>query len=259
MDLKCLPVNYHCVLTKLLHKFFPKLCMNMETQWKGADDKTKLSVLGYTRRIMNKLKGWNVPLSIQYYCISYYYLTDYFTEHGDNITINDDGNIAKGKTKRHRRNTVYGNEIIDFDSIDKNSKHVWKWRFQISQLNCDSPGFWIGINDADPKILNDAVMNYGDISHSYLCTNKGRVLIHGGNQENVIAWNSNAIIEMKVTGFRHGYFGSEMSFKIDSGGNTGTKLFEYIEEGKYSLAVVISEQGQKIEILDFEHIISPTD
>ena len=74
-------------------------------RWKKADNKTKLSVFGYIRQIERDLKGWNIPTSVQCYCVSYYFSSDYFTEHGDNIKINKNGNIAEGKAE-FERNTV---------------------------------------------------------------------------------------------------------------------------------------------------------
>ena len=229
----------------------------METQWKQADDKTKLSVLGYTRRIMNKLKGWNVPLSVQYYCISYYYLTDYFTEHGRNITINKNGNIAEVKTNRYRRHTVYGNELIDLTKQPKEHGSEWKWTFKISQIDCDSPGFWIGINNTNKEILNDIVDTHYNDNHiqyaSYSISNRGNSVILGKSWS-TIPWGKEAIIEMKIIPESKKHW--VLKFFIDSGARQDMIPYPIQVDAKYHLAVVLSEKGQKIEILNFDNKIT---
>ena len=35
----------------------------------------------------------------------------------------------------------------------ENENKSWKWTFKVSQTDCDSPGFWIGINDSNKTVL----------------------------------------------------------------------------------------------------------
>ena len=66
---------------------------------------------------MYRKTGLNIiiPVALKYYCISYYFLNDYFTIHGDNININKSGTIAQGNSKLFRRSAVYGNELINLE------------------------------------------------------------------------------------------------------------------------------------------------
>ena len=234
----------------------------METRWKQADDETKLSVFGYLRPIEKQLilNCWNgVPLALKYYCLSYYLLHDYFTDHGNNIRLSKSGKIAQGNTKRYRPNTVYGNEIIDLNG--NNHRHKWKWKFRVSQADPDSPGFWIGINNSNKAILDGAYStNYSeepDIFSSYALTNKGKIVGSSGSVGAIKwdkGWGKTAIIEMKLE-FGVIYkkpllSGWYLTFSVD--GKTGEDVMVWIKQSKYHLAVVIGEKGQKIELLQYE-------
>ena len=76
---------------------FPTTDILVTTRWNQADDKTKSLVHGYIRQIPNKLKELNIPIMINCHCISYYFVMEYFTKHGNNIKVNEYGNIAEGK------------------------------------------------------------------------------------------------------------------------------------------------------------------
>ena len=57
--------------------------------------------------------------------------TEYFTKYGNNIIVNQSGNIAQGRTNEHQNNTVYGNHIIN---LERNDDCKYEWIFEVSQL-----------------------------------------------------------------------------------------------------------------------------
>ena len=214
-------------------------------RWKQADNETKSSVFGYIRRIEKSGKGWNIPLGIKYCCIDYYFLREYFTKHGDNIKVSKNKTLAEVSTNRHRRQTLYGNVTIDLaESDDVKHHNRWKWTFKVSQSDPESFGFWIGINNSNKTVLNDAISYSGIKYQSYTLTNHGCLLPIGCCYESYddAKWGAEAIIEMVVEK-------KSLTFYT----NSILTHSSFISDSTYHLAVVLSEKGQKIELLKFEH------
>lgn len=229
------------------------------TRWKKADLKSKLSVFGWIRSVETKIYGGNceLPDVLKQYCISYYFNRDFFTDHGKKIIVDKLRELAGSISDINRRNTIYGNELIDLESIEYYVKHCWIWKFQISQTNCNTPGFWIGINDSNKKILNDAVDNEGlGPNIGYYLSNNGSGITCPECLSESIAWKKDATIEMQIVACkaRSVPLMGDMTFKIHSGGITDTLQFK-IQPLRYYLAVVISERGQRIKLLNYDHII----
>ena len=125
------------------------------TRWKHANNKTVLSIFGYLRRVSKRLDGLEAVFNL---CVSYYFEHELFTNHGNNIVVNKKGNIAKGKwiqfkSRRPPKNTVYGNRIIDLSS---KSRKEYKWTFNVLQVDPNIPAFWIGIDIPSTRKLNYA-------------------------------------------------------------------------------------------------------
>ena len=232
------------------------------TRWQRADSKTKLSVAGYLRRIERGSRKIQIPLAITCYCISYYYLKEYFTAHGNNITVNPSGNVASGKTVKHRFNVVYGNQIINASKSLDMINHKYNWTFKISQTDPDNTGFWIGINDSKKQMLNDVHLAV----KSYYFTNDGGMFGTFGLRRGKYPWRKEAKIEMKLVGskaFKHGCDRDlkplerneeicewQIIFSINGQGADDLKV--KVKPSTYHLAVLMSEKGQSIEILNFE-------
>ena len=259
------------------------------TRWRRADDRTKSSVFGYMRRIESNSKKIRVPLAIKCYCISYYYLNDHFTHHGDNIIVNKSGNTASGKREEFQDNLVYGNEIINLSESLKMVNHRYKWTFKVSQTDVDCPGFWIGINDSNKKHLNDPHKMLDDFCHglskikSYSLTHKGGFFgTEDGGKWGKYLWGKEGLIEMELIGKKVAKYQRDRDLlqilnnpviiasigftpKLDHieeiceweiifsiNGVKATDIIKTVEPSAYHLAVGISMKGQSIEILKFE-------
>ena len=249
------------------------------TLWKQADERSKISMLGFIRRIEKNLGEQNIPFPIKCFCISYYFGIDYFTTHGHNIKINRYENIAEGTTKLNKRNAVYGNEILELLKR-KNLHNRYKWTFKVSQTDPDSPGFWIGINNSNKSILSQRDLHNDDANknfRSYALTNQGRIIgsdnCIGDNLKWDRKWGTEATIEMELA-FKYTKLGASsyglLRFEwLDRGeflernpwqwnliftvnGQTGDDLVVIIDPSVYHLAVIMSEKGQSIELIKFE-------
>ena len=95
---------------------------------KNIDDRIIYAVSGYLRRcqllIPRNNVYYNIPSLVEYLCINYYRITEYFTSHGNYITLNDDKSIAQ--TIVNQRDTVYGNI-----EINNTKPMIYKWIFKI--------------------------------------------------------------------------------------------------------------------------------
>ena len=265
------------------------------TRWKKADYRSTTSMLGFIRIAEKSIGGQSIPFPIRCHCISYYFVNDYFTTHGPNIKINEYKNIAEGTTKWNKRNAVYGNEVIDL-SKRENLHNKYRWTFKVSQTDPDSPGFWLGINNSNKSILSQRdLLNDDTIKkfRSYSVTNKSRIVGSSHFQGDDVRWNrkwgTESIIEMeivykKVQGhkkrsssmansinplldaadlkwfFGHDY-GERTEWKwhliFTVNGQTGKDLVVAIDPSVYHLTAIMSEKGQKIELIKFELDCSP--
>ena len=65
---------------------------------KNIDEKIKDIVCGYIRRcqylLPNNNPYYNIPSLVEHLCITYYWISEYFTDHGNSITVNEQKNIA---------------------------------------------------------------------------------------------------------------------------------------------------------------------
>lgn len=234
----------------------------METHWKKSDEKSTLLVFGYLRSIEKSLISvrLNIPLALKCYCLSYYFLNDYFTIHGDNIIVNESGTIAQGNKSLFSRNTVYGNELIE---LNVNHRHYqWKWKFRLSQINPDTPGFWIGIDSSNKNKVNCTYSIYDDTYFFYGLTNKGRIVRSGSYPVKMLEskkkWGQETMIDMRIQ-----FTTLKCTEMADSEGwwlifrdisQDMEESWVSIKESKYHLAIVMSEKGQKIELLKYKFI-----
>ena len=210
-----------------------------EFRWQTADNASILLVQGFIRRNVK-----DVPTELANFAVSYYFFKDNFTKHGDKIKVNKSGSTAVYESTSRKSNTVYGNELIDYQKMKNKSNFKMKWTFKVSQSNPHSPGFWIGIADYKKRSVDSNGYAFDLVSLS----NKGKVIGTENYYKTINKWGANAIIQMEV------YYGSragKLKYVVQNGSSTRSVEISGIK-GKYHLAVVLSEKGQKIEILNFQ-------
>ena len=113
-----------------------------------VDDRSKDSVFGFIRQSRHKTHDTAIPMMIQYCCLNYYFINEYFTKCGDNLKISDDGKIvSKQRNLYGKIVSVYGNAMIDIDNIST-SKYVWTIKIG-GEETC-----YFGIDSSNKKWIN---------------------------------------------------------------------------------------------------------
>ena len=74
---------------------------------KMVDDRSKDSVFGYIRQSRDISNDAAIPMMIQYCCLRYYFLNEYFTKCGDKSIINESSTIVTSRLR-----IQYMNEIL---------------------------------------------------------------------------------------------------------------------------------------------------
>ena len=229
---------------------------------KYVDKRSKLLLHGYMHESEKNL-SLTIPDLITFICMFYYYQFEYFTDHGDFITLNDDRTIAQisDNISHVTAHSVYGNIKIDkslgnvillwtlkvitlanqdgmdddlylgIDSSNKSETHSDfsdYQRYTYYALGSDQAK-WTNIN-SEPDSWNDGKRDNGYVVY-------GEYLKDGDivRMEVNIPTES---IKFYINDIDHGIaFDSIFS-------NDGTQFFH--------LAIAIARKGTKIQLTDFE-------
>ena len=115
----------------------------------NIDQKAIDVVSGYIRQCQKLLPKNNIyytiPSLVEQMCITYYWIHEYFTVYGDNITLDKINNIASSILDEYNIETIYGNIIIDDKPI------IYKWIFKILKLESI---IIIGIDSSNKQFCN---------------------------------------------------------------------------------------------------------
>merc|ERR1712099_110545 len=94
------------------------------------DQITRMTITGYTREHIKKSNA-QIPNEIEIVILCFYWIAEKFTLHGDNIRINEEGNIATMIDTVLRKDcwlsqyyTVYGDNAIH---LDDEHVSIYKW------------------------------------------------------------------------------------------------------------------------------------
>ena len=217
---------------------------------KKCDKRTRSIVYEYIRRCQLLLPQnnpyYNIAELIKHLCISYYFTREYFTKHGNNITLNDKQNIAKKSGKHY--DTVYGN--ID---IDGSSPMRYIWTFKIIQIEYEMD---IGI-DASNKLYCNTWFHNKDKnkSHFYALAEDGRRSAHNTPlydehcDEN---FANGVIIKMELNVPL-----ATLAFFIDNK-YQGVAFKDIDFRNKvFNMAIFMGMPDDEIELIDFEQIYCP--
>ena len=128
---------------------------NLFIKHKNVDNKTINIVFGFIRRCQMLLPNnnplYNIPSLVEHLCICYYWIREYFTSHGNIITLNENKNIAISKGDMWDTNTVYGN--IDID--DKPKLYIW-----LIKLYSKTYSAYFGLDSSNKQFCNDDFSQY---------------------------------------------------------------------------------------------------
>ena len=196
---------------------------------------------GFIRELQKSVDPNHVtPLQIQYCCLDYYLLREYFTKYGDNLKINE--NMDKITPTHFIYNSAYGNILIDPEN-----KYIeeYKWDFKVSG-NCA----YIGIDSSDKQHTNnrftDQLINDCDF--------------YGYCLDCFFEWQSDK--EFKMLSYGYPIKGDTVSMMVNvkngtmkyyrDGDNLGKVETKIPLSKKYHLAVSIYTLGDFVQIIDFQ-------
>ena len=227
---------------------------------KNADQRTKDIINGFIRNvecmlaIVNEDNAYyNIPSLVFMITMLYYYNPEYFTIHGQQITVNEDKNIAVALLE-DVQNTVYGHLAIGRSS---KGKHIWI--FDIIKPNKDVL-IAIGI-DSSSKSFPDSSINSMDNESSYyayqcwagLPAKRGRARkvqnTRCGVSYGVVFSNKASQIKMELN-----MDNKTLKYYID-GEDQGT-AFDNIcfkNDEKYSMSISMDEE-MCIKLSDYQHV-----
>ncbi len=131
---------------------------------KTVDHETKSVIFGYCRMKMTEL-SINLPTLIQYLFLSYYWIQEKFTVHGDYKNLIHVKQFGNDWT--YLSNTVYGNSIIDYNDTSI-SKYIWSFRY----INKSHYGIVFGIDFSNNQHINSEINdNDNEYDHHGYCMN----------------------------------------------------------------------------------------
>eukprot|EP01084_Bolivina_argentea_P033473 61906_1 len=104
---------------------------------KLIDKKIVYLIFGFIRQYRNQLpldnNYYDIPTLVKYTCILFYYLSEYFTSHGRNITLLNDNSMATVNSNTcaaedYESNyiTIHGNIVVDLSS-----NMLYEWTIKI--------------------------------------------------------------------------------------------------------------------------------
>ena len=99
---------------------------------KMVDYRSKDCVFGYIRQSCDKSKATQIPMMIQYCCLKYYFVYEYFTKGGVNLKFSDDKQSVTSIAENRwtfKCHAAFGNIIID-----TSNKCIIKYKWTIKIL-----------------------------------------------------------------------------------------------------------------------------
>ena len=104
-----------------------------------VDDRSKDSVFGYVRQSQDTSKDAAIPMMIQYCCLRYYFLNEYFTKQGSNLKISNIGQIVTsiGWGSNCVNHSAFGSIIID-----PANKCIIQYEWKIKLLEFGGGGYF---------------------------------------------------------------------------------------------------------------------
>ena len=111
-------MSFFSNFSSIFHSSGCNKIMSSFTRAKQANQRNKDIVNGFIKQCQNlfdknNIYHYNIPSLISNLCIDYFWISEYFTLHGSDITLNKDKNIVT--LIGYKANTIYGN--VDIDNI----------------------------------------------------------------------------------------------------------------------------------------------
>ena len=212
--------------------------MSFQKLLKLVDDRSKNSVFGYIRQSRDDAEQMAIPMMIQYCCLKYYFINEYFKKCGDNLRISNNPKIVTSieKTWTFEKHFATGNIVID-PANESITKYVWTIRvLELVYLG----DIYFGIKPLDDS-YNDSCMYRLELS-------EGRIKIgfHGCNVGfgNNCAKNDILIMSFNVK--------NETLVFHHNAKNLGNIPYEIDMERKYRMIVNLYGDGSSVELVRYQ-------
>lgn len=99
---------------------------------KRMDKRAKYTINGYCRKYEEQFSIC-LPAMIQYLFTVYYWIDEYFIDHGDDMVLNNySRSVKRISTNKYKYNTVYGHKNVI--NVNDPSIIIYKWSFKIIKL-----------------------------------------------------------------------------------------------------------------------------
>ena len=121
---------------------------------KTVDNRSKDSVFGYIRQSRDESKDAAIPTMIQYCCLKYYFINEYFSKCCIDLRISNNGRVVKSTDSgcQYREHSAFGNIIVN-----PSSKCITEYKWTVKLLELTGGGYF-GLN---PLNCPDAANSYG--------------------------------------------------------------------------------------------------
>ena len=213
---------------------------------KSIPNRTKCIAFGYIHAKEKQLSLPNVPDSINYLCLMYYFHGEFFEKAGNDLKICDERmSIQKViRNVNQWNNTGYCKTWISSDLW-----HVIKWDFLIQSFGDPGKSICVGIASKDNR-LNDDFASPEDKPYAYFAINPEREGIDSGDSP--IPGQLVYLPVMKIYQLVFDTLNWRLHIKKDGKIITTMNIKHFPnDDTKYKLAVCMAGYNAKIKFCDF--------
>ena len=226
--------------------------MSFRKLLKMVDNRSKDSVFGYIRQSGDTSEHTAIPMMIQYCCLKYYFVTEYFSKIkcGNLLKVNNDPRIVIRTGDNHlSANSVFGNIAID---LNNNSIKKYVWKFKIISM---TGTMYIGIDSLDYK----TEINRAFSSIAYHKCNKpfyafgfaGCVAIYHSKRDNYFEASGTSSVDGDIITMELNAEKRTLRFYRD---DVDLGIIRNIRLEKYWMAVSIFSKDTSIQLLKYQEI-----
>ena len=206
-------------------------------------------VFGFVAEIESKLLGTiAIPTPLKELCFKYYYIAEYFANHGEFIILNESRDIAWRKTKDSKQHsTIYGHQIID--PSDKFIKS-YKWTLKLLAFE-NKNGFFFGIDSSDEEYLEDHFTSWyynKTPFYAFTVTKYMRRNGWGSKKANHLEFQVGDIVCLELN-VKNKTFSITIN---DDPDNSAVHKDVTVENVTYKLAITLTFEYHKIQLIDYQ-------
>ena len=216
-----------------------------------TDEFSQKVIFDYIRQVERINLFCNVPIIIQFICLLYYYIPEFFTKYNESrIKLDDSKKIMSYywyiDTTTTSPNTVYGNIQIN---NNYHSKYIWT----IKILSCNEDPILIGIDSSNKEYINNNFsFAHVDVTHYAFRISNGQCLLSSKDDISVYCdyqIKNGDIIQMELNS-------KDKNLKLNINDIDKGIAFNKIDLNVKNIyfAICIRSNSQSVELFKFERI-----